>query len=275
MSKTLYDVLGVSPSSTEDEIKKAFRKLAVENHPDKNPGDASKEARFKEINSAYQVLSDPKKKLEYDATQNQVSGINDIFSGMGRQSPRPSKNEARSQDDMNSVINDIFGGNVSSWADVLKNTQNKRGNHRQAPPPEVNVRGDDITTEINLSLAESIFGCKKLVKVKSPRPTTQCSSCFGTGAEPGTRIISCGSCAGSGKFIDPSKTSYRPTACPSCRGQGTVALTPCYSCKGNGKIVLNIEILVTVPSGVQSGQQLRLAGQGTPGSPPGGAQLAT
>ena len=265
-----YAVLGLEPTASDDEVKKAFRRLASENHPDRNPGDAAKEARFKDVNAAYQILGNPDKRVVYDHEMRKAKdaseAFKDMFGGM--------KGSKVSQ-----VVDDLFGGQGGAWGDILRRAQDEAAARKQdrsrvrQPPPETQTRGDDITTELRLTLAEAARGCRKKVRARSPRPAAPCLSCSGTGAEPGTRRLTCSSCAGNGKTIKVNGDIPRPVVCPTCRGRGSIALTPCKGCGGQGKMVHEAEITVTVPSGVQTGQQLRLAGLGTPGFPPGDLYL--
>lgn len=265
MERSFYEVLGVEPTATADDIKKAFRRLASENHPDRNPGDSAKEARFKEVNEAYQTLGDEGKRSVYDADrrrmEDELRRIRDAVAGSGMRSP----------------LDDLFGPNAGTWGDVLRRAQEEAAQRRKErprqPPVETQSRGDDITTELKLTLAESVLGCKKRVRTRSPRPAAACTSCNGTGSEPGTRRLTCSSCGGVGKTVKIDNNVTRTVACPTCKGRGAISLTPCRACSGNGKMVHEAEITVTVPAGVQEGQQLRLAGQGSPGTPPGDLYL--
>ena len=242
-----YQVLGLQPGASGDDIKRAFRRLASENHPDKNPGDTAKEAQFKQINEAYQMLGDESKRHIYDTRGARPPHINidDIFSVMNQ--------------DFGSIFNHppIYPGRKVP----------------QQPPVETSHRGDDITVDLNLTLAEAVYGCKKSVAVRSPRPQAVCQVCFGEGGNPGSKRINCTTCGGSGKVVQLGMQFPRITACQVCRGLGSTPITPCHSCGGQGRIVHEAEVLVTVPAGIDKGQQLRLAGRGAPGVPPGDLYL--
>ena len=198
--ENLYKILGVETNATDEEIKRAFRKLASENHPDRNPGDSSKEELFKKINSAYQTLGDKNKRFAYDGKQN--NSFENPFHGRAT----------------HVNINDIF--NQGIWGDQFRDVMKKaeeRARQQQQPPAETYRRGDDITITMTLTLSESVYGCKKSIKVRSPRPSVVCTHCNGSCAEPGTRKISCNSCSGSGKRISlpPPADRRRPWRLPT------------------------------------------------------------
>jgi len=270
VTRNPYETLGVAPTATDEEIRKAFKRIASETHPDKNPGDTVKEAQFKEANSAYQLIGDPEKRAAY------ATSSVDPFEKF-----RQAANRASSGRRVNINIEDIFSGVGSErWGDVFRqaqveatNRRAQRGNIPPQAPVETESKGDDITMELRLTLAEAVYGAKKKIRTRSPRPAAPCSSCKGSGAEPGTRRVTCSACSGSGKTIGFNGTGTRTSACAACRGRGSMALTPCRQCSGHGKMVHEAEIMVTVPAGIAEGQQLRLAGHGAPGSPPGSLYL--
>ncbi len=239
-----YEILGVQPSATEDDIKKAYKKMALEFHPDRNPGDKIKEETFKKIGQAYATLSDPRKKRVYDVN-------------------RRLSFDSRVQAEEISV-------NFKEW---MRNSRQRVNVEDQQTPTETFGRGDDITADLYLTFAESVYGCKKKVRTKAPRASVFCTNCSGSGAEPGSRRIQCNACAGSGKCLSFGTNGTRTIACSLCKGRGQIAIAPCKKCTGQGKIIHEAEIIVTVPVGVSEGQQLRLAGQGSPGSPPGDLYL--
>ena len=240
-----YETLGVTRESTPDEIRKAYRKLALECHPDRNPGNKVAEAKFKAINEAYQVLSDDNKKIAYDFDNR----INDT-------SKQPKINFS-----VQDVMDDIFS--APDFAPF-------RTPRRQQSTQEVFSKdgpGDDITLDVEITLEESISGCKVPVIVRGPRPTTKCQRCGGIGSKPGTRRVACMSCAGNGKEINQNGRGVRN--CHVCGGSGSRALERCEECGGYGKVTYHKDVTVHVPAGIATGQQLRIAGQGTPGHPPG------
>lgn len=260
VGKNYYEILEVDDAASSDEIKKAFRKMAVQFHPD-SPG--GNEVKFKEINEAYQTLSNDEKKAKYDFEKRQLESFNNIQDRIRRARAGAGKTSFDVRDPMKH-INDIF-------VDFLSNPHTS-GVPRRVPSSHESIprqeHGDDVTTELTLSIEESMSGCKKTVKIVGPRPNIQCGSCSGNGSQPGTRRVMCPACSGKGSsrafdFGSPSRT------CSTCHGKCTIPLIPCQSCKGTGKTTYVREISVTVPAGIAEGQQLRIAGMGTPGHPPG------
>lgn len=239
--KDYYDLLGVSRNATEAELKKAFRGLALKYHPDRNPDNKESEEKFKEINEAYSVLSDPEKRANYDrfgTAEGVGAGAGfGAFTGAG----------------FGDIFEDIFG-------DFFGFTG--RGRTRPA-------KGDDLRYDLDITLEESAVGADKNIEV--PRWET-CSSCNGSGSKPGKGPITCSNCKGTGNvrfqqgFFSVSKT------CGSCRGAGKIITDPCASCKGNGKVKRVRTISVKIPAGVDSGSRLRMSGEGESGmhgGPPG------
>ncbi len=240
-----YEVLGVQKDADADTIKSAFKKLAAKHHPDTNPGDPKAADRFKEISLAYQVLSDPTKRQMYD--------------GFGAKAPvdlGPGFN-IHVQD----MMDELFKG-----TDFYPFGMPRRNPSTQDVRKKL-VPGDDITVDLQISLEESIAGCRKPVTVKGPRPNVACSTCSGMGSPPGTRRTPCIVCAGYGKVIADNGRGVKD--CNSCNGVGSRPLHRCVDCSGSGRVTYTKEIIITVPAGVSKGQQLRIAGQGTPGHPPG------
>lgn len=246
--RTYYEILGVPIAASPDEIKSAYRKLALKYHPDRNPGNSSAEAQFKEVNEAYGVLSDDGKKAMYDLN----SRMDPFIRRKGHGFP---------DDSVESAINDIFGGMDFNPFQAPRRKASTQDTFQRE------TAGDDVTMELELTLEESISGCKKQVTARAPRPTIRCPNCNGIGSKPGARRITCTSCAGHGKTININGRGVHN--CHTCGGAGFLALERCIGCGGNGKILYVKDILVQVPAGVAAGQQLRLAGQGSPGHPPG------
>ncbi len=231
-----YEVLNVTRTASEDEIRKAYKKAAVQFHPDRNPGDASAEASFKEATEAYSVLSDAGKRERYDRFGH--SGVQGSDFDMG--------NMGNMGDMFSQMFSDLFGGGRSA---------------RRAP-----ARGQDIRVETELSFAEAFTGCKKEVKVRS---AVACDTCGGNGAAPGSKPETCRHCGGNGQVSTQRGFIMFSTTCPSCQGQGRVVTDPCKECSGRGATVKERSVLVTFPAGVDSGVRLRVSGQGMPG--PSGA----
>jgi molecular chaperone DnaJ len=254
-TKDYYKVLGVAENASADEIKKAYRKLAKQYHPDANPNNASAADRFKEISEAYSVLSDDEKRKQYDQMR-KFGG----FGGFGQRpgGARPSSGGGASGDfsfdDLNASggLGDLF----SSIFDL-----GKRGRARPQGPQ----RGQAIEYAVEVTFELAARGGKLQITVPV---TDNCPTCHGSGAAPGTTPVSCPECKGAGTvtFGQGGFAVTRP--CPVCFGKGTVAPTPCPTCNGQGQVREQRQIQVTVPAGVDTGSKLRLAGQGEAG--PGG-----
>ena len=232
-----YEVLGLSKGASADEIKKAFRKKAMEYHPDRNPGDKEAEEKFKEVNEAYEILSDPTKKDRYDrfgfagVDPNQSGG----FGGFGG---------------FDDIFGDIFGG--------FGGSRNRRNGPR---------KGADIQTRVTLTFEEAAFGTKRDVKITR---NDDCPECGGTGAFPGTERVTCPDCGGSGQISRVSNTPFgqftNVTTCSRCSGQGTIVNDPCKRCKGSGKLRRDLTLSVDIPAGVDTDSVIPLRGQGEPGT---------
>ena len=234
MARDFYDVLGVDRKASADEIKKAYRKLARENHPDANPGDAAAEERFKEIQGAYDALSDPEKRKQYDAG--------------GGFDPR-----------------NFAGGFASDIGDIFS-TFFSRGDR---PGREQAVRGRDLRAEVALSFDQAMHGAEVAVTV--PKQAT-CTTCAGSGAKPGTQPVVCPRCGGRG--IDQQSQGFFSISqpCPRCGGRGEVVKDPCPTCQGSGLTMQRKRYRVNVPAGVHDGSRIRVAGKGEDGpnaGPPG------
>lgn len=240
-----YKTLGVDKNASADEIKKAYRTLAKKYHPDMNPGDKAAEQKFKEINEAYGVLSDPEKKAQYDQYGHAAfdgstgfgSGGFGGFSGFDGF-------------DMGDIFSSFFGGGHSS--------SSQRAN---APIP-----GDDIGVRVILSFEEAVFGCKKEV---SYARIQKCDDCAGTGAAKGTSAEKCTKCGGSGTIRVQQRTAFgvmqSTRACPDCNGTGKIIKTPCPNCRGKGMVKINKKLEVTIPAGIDDGQRIALRSQGNEG----------
>ncbi|MDR1778775.1 MAG: molecular chaperone DnaJ [Clostridiales Family XIII bacterium] len=253
-----YEVLGLKKGASEEEIKKAFRKKAMEYHPDKNPGDKAAEEKFKEVNEAYGVLSDKQKKDLYDRFGH--AGV-DPNSGMGGAGGFGGFSGAGfSAEDLGSMFGDLFGGMFGGSG---------RGRAQRNGPR----RGSDLQKSIRITFDEAVFGAKKNVKI---RKDVTCTRCNGTGAEPGTEKKTCPTCGGSGQVQSQQKTPFgsfmNVTTCPTCRGTGEIIETPCKECGGTGRIHKDVTISVNIPAGVDNNSVISLSGQGEPGvngGPPG------
>lgn len=242
MADELYKVLGVSKDASEGEIKRAYRKLARKYHPDRNPGDSEAEERFKEISAAYDTLSDPEKRRQYDA--------GGAFAGFGGgQGPfGPGGAEA--------------GGFGADLGDIFSSLFNRGGGRGQAQQ----VRGRDLETEVRLSFDQAVNGAQ--VSVTVPK-SERCGTCHGSGAKPGTAPTTCPRCNGRG--IDAQSQGFFSISqpCPQCGGAGQVIEDPCPTCGGSGLTQQTKRYKVNVPAGVKNGTRIRLAGKGEAG-PRGG-----
>ncbi len=241
-----YEVLGVDKSASADDIKKAYRKLAMKYHPDRNPGDKSAEEKFKEVGEAYEVLSDADKRSRYDSygfagvdpnfNPNAGGGFGGGFGGAGF--------------DFGDIFGDFFGGGASS-----------RSASQNAPR-----RGENVMARLELTFEEAAFGCEK--EVSAPR-IENCPTCRGTGSADG-KIETCSRCHGTGQEqVVQSFMGMRmqtATTCSQCGGRGKIIKTPCSTCKGKGKVRKNNRVKVTVPAGIDNGQTLRVRSEGCVGA---------
>ena len=236
---TLYDTLGVKKGASAEEVKKAYRKLAAKYHPDKNPGDASAEEKFKEVQNAYDVLSDAEKRKQYDR----------YGDANGRRGFDPADFNFRGGENFNvGDLGDLFGGLFN------------RGTTRtRRPQPE---RGADIEAPISLSFEDSLRGLETKIPVEV---TTACRECGGTGAEPGTTPIICPECNGRGVISESQGLFALSQPCPRCRGNGTVIEKPCHKCNGTGTERRTRRYSVRIPAGVKDGTRIRLKGKGEVG----------
>lgn len=244
-----YEVLGVGRDASEPELKKAFRRLARELHPDVNNHDPEAEEKFKQAAEAYEILSDPERRRTYDAFGHE--GLRG-----GGWTPR-SGGFAGFED----VLSSIFGGGESIFGDLF-------GGGRSGPSP-----GDDVGVELEVTLAEVVEGTRREVSFES---VSACEHCRGNGAEPGTPIRTCETCGGAGRVQRVTRTAFgqlmQTGACPTCEGAGKVPEQPCERCGGSGRELRERTWEVDVPRGIEAGQRIRIAGAGhvgEPGAPPG------
>jgi molecular chaperone DnaJ len=241
MPASLYDTLGVAKNASGAEIKKAYRKLAAKYHPDKNPGDAAAEEKFKEVQNAYDVLSDAGKRKQYD----RFGATN------GRPGPGPAGGFNVDDFAGNFDLGDLFGGIFGRGA---RGAGRSRG--RQ---PE---RGADIEATVNLSFEDSLRGLETRIPVEV---TAACSECGGSGAQPGTSPVICPECNGRGVVSEAQGLFALSQPCPRCRGNGTVIEQPCPRCHGSGRERRTKRYTVKIPAGVKDGTRIRLKGKGEPG----------
>ncbi|PRX47536.1 molecular chaperone DnaJ [Prauserella shujinwangii] len=255
IGKDFYRELGVSSDASQDEIKKAYRKLARENHPDANPGNAEAEKKFKAVSEAYGVLSDPEKRKEYDEARRLFgSGGPGGFGFPGGGQGGPGGFD----------LGDIFGqqgaGGFGGLGDMLGNLFGRRG--AAGGPASRAQRGSDVETDVRIDFAEAVRGATLPLRLSSP---ATCGTCGGNGARPGTQPRVCPLCAGSG-LISRSQGAFAfSEPCRECRGRGSIIDDPCPECLGEGVSTRTRTLTVRIPPGVDDGQRIRLAGQGEPG----------
>ena len=261
MAKDYYEILGVSKSASDDELKKAYRKLAKQWHPDANPDNKEEaEKKFKEIGEAYEVLSNPEKRKMYDqfgTADPQQAGFGGFdgfggFGGFGNGTYSYSTSGFGFDDVVDDFVSSIFGGGRRS-----RTKQSKTGP----------IKGDDLRDSMTISFEESFTGCEKEFSINK---NVKCETCDGIGAKPGTTVDTCHVCGGTGRVNKVQSiggfASFQTVAtCDECRGTGKIIKEPCDTCKGKGKIRKDVKIKVEVPAGIQDGQTLRLGGKGDAG----------
>jgi molecular chaperone DnaJ len=255
--KDLYDVLGVSKSASQDEIKKAYRKLARKYHPDANPNDASAEERFKEVQGAYDVLSDPEKRKQYDTVGNRM------FTGAGPNGGGWNVNFGGNLGDLGD-LGDLLGGLFGRGGTTSPRGRRPRGE-----------RGRDVEVEVNVTFEDSLRGLETRIPVQLELP---CETCKGSGAEPGTAPVVCPECRGRGVVAEDQGIFALSQPCPRCGGNGTVIEKPCRTCGGSGRQVRTRRYTVKIPAGVKDGTRIKLKGKGEPGragGPPGDLHVIT
>jgi molecular chaperone DnaJ len=230
-----YDILGVQRGCDEAALKAAFRKMAMEHHPDRNGGCEDAAGRFKEINEAYSVLSDPQKRAAYDRFGH--AGLNGVNGGGGF-------------GDVHDIFNEVFG---DVFGDMFG-----RG-HRQSGP----ARGQDLRYDLEISLEQAYAGAE--VDIRVPAAIT-CETCSGAGAKPGTSPTTCGSCGGAGRVRASQGFFSIERTCPRCGGAGRLVLDPCATCHGHGQVRRERQLQVRIPAGVDDGARIRLAGEGDAGA---------
>ncbi len=236
-----YEVLGVERSAGEEEIKKAYRKLALKYHPDKNPGDKTAEEKFKELGEAYEVLNDPQKKSIYD--QYGHAGLDRRAGGFGRGGFHDPFEVFREVFGGGSIFEDLFGGGMGQ-------------------DPSQPQRGDDLRYDMELTFDEAAHGCEKEITITKPE---RCDECGGSGAEPGSKSRTCPTCGGRGQVLSSRGIFSIAQTCPHCQGAGRILDRPCKACRGNGRRERPSRIKLRIPAGVDAGSRLRSAGNGEAG----------
>ena len=253
-TRDYYEILGVEKDASDDDVKRAYRRLAMKHHPDRNPDDAEAEIKFKEAAEAYEVLSDGEKRARYDRFGHE--GLR------GAGGPATHDFSRMNVDDIFSMFNDIFGGGFGG---------NGGGRGRQRGV----ARGYDLETEVTIELDDVLTGCEREVEFTR---VDVCDTCSGSGAKPGTTPTTCATCGGQGRVMQQGLGGmFRiATACPHCRGRGEVIDDPCADCRGKGRVPRKRTISVKIPAGIHHGQAVRVRGEGEPPTPdvsPDGAGL--
>ncbi|MBI2712320.1 MAG: molecular chaperone DnaJ [Bdellovibrio sp.] len=241
-----YEVLGVGKTASTDEIKKAYRKLAIQHHPDKNPGNKASEEKFKELSEAYEVLSDAQKRQAYDQFGHAATGAGGGPGGFGG-----------FQGFEGGSINDIFGDIFGDLFGGAGGQARGRGRRRAGGRP-----GDDLRTTLDITFEEAAFGAEKVITI--PRAVA-CGTCSGTGAKAGTHPENCSQCGGRGEVAFQQGFFAISRPCPKCNGMGQTIPNPCQTCSGTGQEKKRTQIAVKIPAGVDTGQRLKLTGEGEAG----------
>lgn len=241
-----YEVLGVEKNASSDEVKKAYRKLAMKYHPDQNPGDKAAEEKFKELSEAYEILSDPDKKARYD--QFGFAGVDpnfgagggagfDGFGGFGG---------------FGDIFSDLFGGGFGDFGGSRQNAARQ---------------GENISAKVTITFNEAAFGCEKEITVGR---IENCRTCGGSGAKEGTEPETCPTCHGSGTVRTTRQTAFGAFAqtapCSKCGGKGKIIHEPCQTCRGKGKVRVNKKLTIKIPAGIDNGQAIRVRGEGSAGT---------
>jgi molecular chaperone DnaJ len=239
-TRDYYDILGLERNASGDDIKRAYRRMAMKYHPDRNHGDAEAEAKFKEAAEAYEVLSDSERRTIYDR-----------YGHQGLRGTPGHDFRSMNVEDIFSMFNDIFGGGFGGG----------RSRSRAGVP-----RGYDLETEVELTLEEVLTGAERDVEFKR---LDVCRTCDGSGAKPGTTPSTCQTCGGQGQIAQAGFGGMfrMVTTCPHCRGRGKVVTDKCGDCRGTGRVSIKREITVKIPPGIQDGQAVRIGGEGEPPGP--------
>ena len=245
-----YELLGVARDASEADIKKAFRKQAMKHHPDRNPGDANAEARFKEISEAYEVLSDAGKRRQYDQFGHE--GLKSSFGPGGFDFSRDFTHASDLQD----ILGNLFGGGGGIFDEFLGGSGRRRASRNAAQ------RGADLRFDLEIDLEEAIFGSHRDVTL----PVHEgCDTCGGSGVAQGSKRETCRQCGGQGVVISGGGFFQVRQTCPICNGEGTMIRNPCKTCGGAGRVRARRHIALKIPAGVDTGTRLRLSGKGESG----------
>jgi molecular chaperone DnaJ len=242
-----YEILGVNRSADDEEIKKAYRRLAVKYHPDKNPGDHAAEEKFKELGEAYEALSDPQKRAAYDQFGHAAFDPRQRARGGGF-------GGAGGFHDPFDIFREVFGG--AAGGSIFESFFG--GGHDPSAPQ----RGDDLRYDLEITLEEAALGCEKEISVTKP---DKCETCDGSGAEAGSKLKTCATCGGRGQVLMSRGIFSIAQTCPHCKGAGRTLEKPCKGCHGNGKREKSSKIKLRIPPGVDAGSRLRSSGNGEAG----------
>ena len=243
-----YEVLGISKSASADEIKSAYRKLAMKYHPDRNPGDEEAKAKFQEASEAYEVLSNDEKRQRYDQFGHQ--GVN--FGPGGFDFGR---DFSHFQDiDLGDILNSVFGGGMGGGA-----FGGMFGGGRRQANPDGPQRGADMSMELEVDFEEALFGSERTLDLTLPE---ECDQCHGSGAAKGSKRTTCSTCGGRGAVVRGNGFFQVRQTCPKCGGEGSVIEHPCPACHGSGQMRAKRQVTLRIPKGVDTGSRLRLAGKG-------------
>lgn len=249
-----YEILGVSKGASQDEIKKAYRKVAMLYHPDRNPGDKTAEEKFKEAAEAYEVLSDSDKRAQYDRFGHQAFGPGRSGGGGGY------SGGGMNMDDIFSQFGDIFGDDNPFGSFFGGSNRRSSGSRARGQ------RGSNLRVKLKLNFEEIAKGAQKTIKVKKYVP---CNTCGGSGAKDKNSVQTCGTCGGSGQVRRVQNTflgqMQTVTTCPTCNGEGSTVTHKCTACKGDGRVYGEETVTIDIPAGVQEGMQLSLSGRGNAG----------
>ena len=253
--KDYYELLGVSRTATADEIKKTYRKLAMQWHPDKNPGNAEAEHKFKAISEAYEVLSDENKRHQYD--QYGHDGMRSTFGPGGFDFSR----DFTHVDDLQDILGNLFGGGGGGggfFEDLFGGGGRRRGGSRRSGPQ----KGADLRFDLEIEFEEAAYGSEREITLPV---SVECADCKGSGVAPGSRAETCKHCGGHGEVISGAGFIQMRQTCPICGGAGTVITKPCPPCRGAGRTKDRKRMTLRIPPGVDTGSRLRVSGKGEGG----------
>ncbi len=279
MSKDYYSILGVSKSATQDEIKKAYRKLAHKYHPDKEGGD---EQKFKEINEAYQVLGNKEKRAQYDQFGTTFDSVGFEGGQGGKESGFNWQDFAKQYqgfnfgqggfrtninfDDFFTRDESVFGESFGDLGDLFGDFFGFSTNRRRSAASRESRRGEDIELVMTIDFREAVFGAEKIIRIEKME---SCQKCDGKGYEAGTKIITCPQCNGRGKIQQTQRTFFgvftSTSVCPTCKGEGKKPEKFCSKCHGDGRVKIKKEIKIKIPAGISEGETIKISGQGNSG----------